>query len=161
MSDDFERMKRDRAKRMNIMTEEQAQEAGTPVDGPRIVVADDSEIARFQTGRVCGECRNFRHRLGQEEAAKQQLFQRVTDKQEIGHDLSWYGNPQMFGMCDVWEGHLPHAMAPCTIPKHLMDSSVSYHDKDAKVDCPYYAKKGSFRSQLKCYQGGGKTYDPS
>lgn len=138
-------------------------------DGPRLVLADEDAIARFRSSRVCGECAHFLHRRGQEEAARQGTFKALFDREQHNHSASWYGDLTMFGLCDCYDGHMAHALAPCKVPAHFFDSSLLEPDpvtngpkpnKDAPVDCPHYRKGDSFVRQLKVYQGGGKTYDP-
>lgn len=164
-------IKRSRVQSREVVTTDEAASSSydPKVDGPRVVLADEEAVARFRSDKICGQCAHFLHRRGQEEAAKQGLFKTLFDKQELGHDPAWYGSPGMFGLCEEWEGHLAHALAPCKIPKHFLDSTLMAPDpitggpkadKDHPVNCPHYRESGQFRRQLKVYMGGGSSYDP-
>lgn len=167
----LEAQKRARQKSQQVVTEEEAAERpyDPQTDGPRLVVADEDAVARLRSNKICGQCAHFLHRRGQEEAARQGLFKSLFDKKQHNHNASWYGDPRMFGLCEEWEGHMTHAMAPCKVPKHFFDSSLMEPDpmtggpkpnKDEPTDCPHYREGGTFRRQLKVYQGGGSSYDP-
>jgi hypothetical protein len=163
-----------RATRTNVVTQDQAEELGevTAEGGPRIVVASEEDLAHFKRNTVCGECRYWRYELGQKEAAKQRFFERVIDPKDYKHLPSWYGSPTSFGMCEYLSSEddacLVHALNPARIARKYLDSKVDSYDartklahakKDEACDCPFWAKRGSFRGQLKCYQGSSRTYN--
>lgn len=165
-------VKAQRAQNRGIVTESEAR--SDPFDpkkhqGPRIVHPDDDFVQAYREGQMCGNCAKFRLRAGQEAILKSKLWESLFSKEEFRHKPEWYQNPHEYGLCDEYDGHLTSARAPCMIPRHLLDSAVAGYDpvtkmphprKDEPTKCPHYRKSGSFRRQLKVFQGGGNSYDP-
>lgn len=105
----------------------------------RIVVPTEADLDRYTkaSGRICGNCEHFNYRLGQQEyVGEQQVFQVAF--QELEHDPNWYGRTDSFGGCEQWDGHMCSWATPITIPRHLLDSEVSYAEKDEMRECPYF-----------------------
>lgn len=144
-----------------IVTEEEAER--TPMPGEaRIVVPDEATVEevlhRVHNRGRCGECRHFLLGQGQAELQDQQVFERAFE--ELEHDPAWYGSTHMFGLCDQWEGHMCHAMAPAHIPAHFLNSSLPYEAQDAPQPCPQFVRrqKGVLQSK-RHYQGKRRNYE--
>jgi hypothetical protein len=116
----------------------------------RVVMAEPqykmSEAAHKQPH---GLCRHFRHRDGQDQAASEQFFQRLFREEKF--DPSWFGNPALYGLCDVFEGRLLDATNPgqCKLrealchPRYEHPEEVRWADYDTMVPCPYFEDRST------------------
>ena len=118
-----------------------------PGSGPRVVVPKSEETDRLmeeaRNGYICGHCRHVRLREGQEQFKDERLFEQLFDKLSYGHNKDWYGRTDMFALCGYWDGHMVHLMSPRRIPRHFLDSSCTYANKDESVQCPRWEPKGA------------------
>lgn len=127
----------------DVVTEEE--KAKNPYAGEaRIVVPDEATkeavLKRIHKLHICGHCKFFDLRMGQEEFVRdQQVF--VTAFDALQHDPAWYGRPDMFGACHQWDGHMPHQFSPITIPSQFLDSSLPYELRDQPKECPYFDER--------------------
>lgn len=110
----------------------------------RIVVPDEETqeavLKRIHKLHICGHCKFFDLRMGQEEfVSRQKIFELAYDS--LQHDPAWYGRPDMYGACHQWDGHMPHQFAPITIPSQFLDSSLGYDQRDQPVECPRFSER--------------------
>lgn len=136
-----------------VVSEEWAKEH--PHEGPARVVIPKAAMTEEICHRVgigehnkyrCGNCQHFELRRGQQELEDQQLFERLYS--EMQWDPLWVGRTDLFGICGMIDGHMVHLMAPARVPKHLLDSSTPYHEKDESVRCPYFKEGGHWRRKM-------------
>jgi len=127
----------------NVVTEEERARNPNPTEA-RIVVPDEATkeavLKRIHKLHICGHCRHFDLRMGQEEYVnKQEVF--LTAYNVLQHDPAWYGRPDMFGACHQWDGHMVHTHAPITIPSQFLNSDLPHEQRDRPVECPYFVEK--------------------
>jgi hypothetical protein len=126
-----------------VVTEEER--AKNPyAEEARIVVPDEETqeavLKRIKKLHICGHCRHFDLRMGQEEfVSRQEVFKMAYNSLE--HDPAWYGRTDMYGACHEWDGHMVHQFAPITIPSHFLNSDLPFDQRDQPVECPYFVEK--------------------
>jgi hypothetical protein len=145
-----------------VVTQEEA-EANPDPQHMRIVIPKGSEAERVYAdaikGKVCGHCRHFRLREGQEEFRDQKLFETLFDKLAMNHNQEWYGRLDIFGLCAYWDGHMTNAYAPRRVPKHFVSSNCTYLDKDEATECPQWEERGTGQASTPHYAGKKRNYE--
>jgi len=131
----------------------------------RIVVPDEATqeavLKRINKLHICGHCRHFDLRMGQEEFVSQQkVFLMAFDS--LQHDPAWYGRPDLYGACHEWDGHMAHFYAPITIPSQFLNSSLDHDHRDQPVECPWFKEKshpGEVATSRIHYVGKRRNYE--
>jgi len=144
-----------------ITTRDEALEQGDSLDRPRLVVPNAEEyektLHQLTDPRCCGMCDHFLHRMGQEQLREERVIPRAV--REHQHNIAWYGNQQLYGLCDQWDGHITSAVGPINIPRHFLDSSVAYEERDRPVECPAYKPRGKGLRSLQHYVGKRRNWE--
>lgn len=127
----------------NVVTEEEKARDPNPREA-RIVVPDEATkeavLKRIHKLHICGHCRHFDLRMGQEEfVSQQEVFKMAFDS--LQHDPAWYGRTDMYGACHQFDGHMPHQFAPITIPSQFLNSDLPFTQRDQPVECPYFTER--------------------
>lgn len=117
-----------------------------------IVIPDSDEgreiLEKITTKEICGECRHFNLRAGQEEIRNTQFIHvlcREMDLSSLGQAHRWDG----FGQCEHFDGgkdamYLVHRFSPGRAPRgYLEGSSVKYTEKDQDLKCPAWESCGA------------------
>ena len=148
----------------DVVTEEE--KAKNPYSGEaRIVVPDEATkeavLKRINKLYICGHCKFFDLRMGQEEfVSQQQVFMMAFNS--LQHDPAWYGRTDMYGACHQWDGHMPHAFAPITIPSQFLDSDLPHDLRDQPKECPHFKSKkhaGEVATSRMHYVGKRRNYE--
>ena len=142
-----------------LMTAEEAKESDP--ERPRIVLPTEEEyeaaVRQYKDPRCCGMCQHFLLRMGQAEIEGQKVIPMALH--EYGHNAQWYGNTKQYGLCEQWDGFMTSAVGPIHVPRHFIDSSAPYTERDMPVECPAFKPRGRGLRSVRHYVGKARNYE--
>lgn len=93
-----------------------------------------------------GICRHFRYRDGQDQAQSEQFFQRLFKEEKWKR--RWVGDPQDFGICDIFPERLLNRHNPgvCRVKEAMNhprfdQASVEWKQLDEMILCPWFESR--------------------
>jgi hypothetical protein len=151
---------------MPIVSEAEARANPNP-DHVRMVVPEGSDAEKIWkaavNGRVCGVCRHFRLRQGQQLFEDEGTFLEMFDKLSLNHNMDWYGGPAMLkyaGICAYWgEQHMVFTMSPSRVNRKYVFSDTTYENQDESVECPHWEEGGVGQRGQPHFIGKRRNYE--